>query len=129
MTDYGVDRARLEDLSTEEIQRILREERDDYTPEAIAVFQEILDSRGVDPSGSGLRLGSSGPIGATGSSPGLTPEMIRSPTDAIRVLNELLSGVLNGSVDPQVCQAATNVVMGILHAIEQEFMTGSREDS
>jgi hypothetical protein len=129
MSEYDIDRARLDDLSTEEIVRILRQERDDYTPEAISVFREILAGRGYADDGSSLRAstsGSRGTVGATGIAFG---DVVRSPTDAIRVLNGVLTGVLDGSVEPQVAQAATNVVTGILHALEQEYMTGSREES
>ena len=45
MAEFKVDRALLEVNSTEEILKILQEERDDYTPEAIKVFEEILQER------------------------------------------------------------------------------------
>ena len=45
MAEFKVDRALLEANSTEEIVRILQEERDDYTPEAIRIFEEILQER------------------------------------------------------------------------------------
>ena len=70
MTDYGLDRSKLEDLSTEEIQKILKRERDDYTPEAIAIFEEILASRGVAGSCSSQGLGFSGVREAPGKSAG-----------------------------------------------------------
>ncbi len=129
MSEYGIDRARLEELPTEEIVRILRQERDDYTPEAIRVFREILADRGHENDGSTLRattLSSGGTGEVMGS---MKVDALRSPTDAIRILNGVLAGVLDGSIEPQVAQAATNVVMAILHALEQEFMTGSREES
>jgi len=47
----------------------------------------------------------------------------------VRVLNDLLSGVLSGSIDPQVAQVAAGIVMGILRAKEQEFMTEPEEES
>jgi hypothetical protein len=124
MNEYRVDRARLESMSTEEILTILREEQDDYTPEAIQVFQEILDSRGYVPEGL-----SEVPTGAGLGCQALSPEAIANPNDAVRVLNGLLTGVLDGSVDPQVAQVASNVVMGILHALDQKYMTEMREDS
>lgn len=54
---------------------------------------------------------------------------VNSAQDAVRVLNGLLEGVLNGSVDPQVAHVATGIVMGILRAREQEFMTEPEEDA
>ena len=45
MAEFKVDRALLEANSTEEIVKILQEERDDYTPEAIRIFEEILQER------------------------------------------------------------------------------------
>ncbi|MFH1117222.1 MAG: hypothetical protein V1792_25160 [Pseudomonadota bacterium] len=129
MTEYGIDRARLEEFSTEEIEKILREEKDDYTPEALGVFQEILSQRGHSDDGSGLdrslpgsqRMGRSAGI-ASG-------EAVRNSTDAVRILNGVLAGVLDGTLEPQRAQAATSAVLGILHALEQEYMTGSREES
>ena len=44
------------------------------------------------------------------------------------MLNSLLNGVLEGGMDPQVAQVAGNLVMGILRAMEQEFMQGSGEE-
>jgi hypothetical protein len=44
---YNIDRSLLESKTTEEIMRILKKERDDYTPEAIELFEEILAQRGV----------------------------------------------------------------------------------
>lgn len=129
MSDYGIDRARLEEFSTEEIVRILREERDDYTPEGLSVFREILAKRGYADDGSSLASAQLVSPGSGARTKGVAGEGVRSPTDAIRVLNGVLVGVLDGSVEPQVAQAATSVVLGILHALEQEFMTGSREES
>ncbi len=129
MSEYGIDRARLDELSTEEIVRILREEKDDYTRDAISVFQEILSERGYADDGSSLDRSSPGSHGTGRATRIMAGETVRSPTDAIRVLNSVLTGVLDGSLEPQTAQAATNVVLGILHALEQEFMTGSREES
>ena len=47
MAEYKVDRALLESFSTEEIIKILNEEADDYTSDAIKIFKEILEIRGV----------------------------------------------------------------------------------
>jgi len=129
MSDYGIDRDRLEELPTEDIVRILKEETDDYTPEAISIFREILASRGYSDDGSSLRRPAAGSSGTAGSTAFASGATIRHPSDAIRVLNGVLAGVLNGNMEPQVAQAATTVVMAILHALEQEYMTGSREES
>ena len=44
MATYEIDRKLLESKSTEEISKILRDERDDYTPEAIEILEQILKS-------------------------------------------------------------------------------------
>lgn len=130
MLSYKVDRSRLEAQSTEEILRILREERDDYTPEALEIFEQILAARGMNHSvetdrGNGQRYRK--PM-ATVHSQEVEELLIRDPSDAVRVLNDLLKGVLDGSIEPQVAETATNLVMGILRAMEQEFMTEAREE-
>jgi hypothetical protein len=130
MADFKVDRALLDANSTEEIVRILQEERDDYTPEAIRIFEEILQER------QGKEI-SPGPAQAT-TEKSAAPfpafqatgaVLIQKPGDAVRILNDLLSGVLNGSTDPQVAQVAAGIVMGILRAMEQEFMIEGEEGS
>ena len=126
--EYKIDRAMLESKSTEEILQILRKERDDYTPEAIDAFEEILAQRGA------LARESVSPEPRTPSvrpAPSLHPSgdaLIRNPSDAVTVLNNLLSGVLNGSIDPKVAEVSTNLVMAILRAMEQEYMTEAEED-
>jgi hypothetical protein len=123
MAHYKVDRVLLESHSTEDILRILREERDDYTPEALKIFEEVLEARGVH------RSGVSPPVPGRHRAVGpdvhsdLTETMVQNPSDAVRVLNDLLAGLLDGTVDPDVAQAATNVVLAILRALEQQFMT------
>jgi hypothetical protein len=130
MAEFKVDRALLEANSTEEIVRILQEERDDYTPEAIRIFEEILQER----QGKGISRGTS--QATTAKSDSHVPVfqatgevLIHKPGDAVRILNDLLSGVLNGSTDPQVAQVAAGIVMGILRAMEQEFMIEGEEGS
>lgn len=130
MAEFKVDRALLEANSTEEIVRILQEERDDYTPEAIRIFEEILKerqgkeiSRGPGPAISDKSAAPTPVFRATGT------VLIQKPGDAVRILNDLLSGVLNGSTDPQVAQVAAGIVMGILRAMEQEFMIEGEEGS
>ncbi len=128
MVDYKIDRAMLEAKSTEEILQILRKERDDYTPEAIEAFEEILAQRGA-------QVRESVPPAARASSvrpaPSLHPSgdaLIRNPSDAVTVLNNLLNGVLNGSIDPKVAEVSANLVMAILRAMEQDYMTEAEED-
>ncbi|HTY23673.1 MAG TPA: hypothetical protein VMC85_11115 [Desulfomonilaceae bacterium] len=127
MTSYKIDRGLLEQKSTEEIVRILKKERDDYAPEALVMLEEILRTRGVEPAAS------AGTSTTQRSETGVAPyqagpeELIGTPGDAVKVLNHLLSGVLNGTVDPQVGQVASNIVMGILRAMEQELMQEPEE--
>ena len=130
MAQYVVDRRLLETFSTDEILRILKQERDDYTEEAIAIFHEILQARSVDvrsPSGKARSVGSGSRVAAA-EYPESGGNFVRSPSDAVRVLNHLLNGVIEGTIDPQAAQVASSIVMGILHAMEQEFMTEPEED-
>ncbi len=127
MGTYQIDRNLLASKSTEEILRILKEEREDYTPEAIRVFENILEARGVqrtEPKGGSDQVKSD-----TWRAPGNQEVLISSPADAIKVLNDLLSRVLNGTLEPEKAQVATNIVLGILRAIEQDLITESEEDS
>ncbi len=130
MAEFKVDRALLEANSTEEILKILQEERDDYTPEAIKVFEEILqERRGKEGSGGENHAAAANPPRPF---PVFQPSgevLIHKPGDAVRILNDLLSGVLSGSMNPQVAQVASGIVMGILRAMEQEFMTVGEEGS
>lgn len=125
MAQYTVDRSALESKPTEEIIRILKHERDDYTEEAIEIFEEILEERGYgsDHSQRGRRAP------AEGSAPMIHMEdyQINSPREAIAALNHLLQGVMDGSIDLQKAQVASNLIMGLLHALEREFMTDSGE--
>jgi len=129
MSWYTIDRARLEENSTEEILRILKEDREDYTSEAIRTFEEILKARGVsrtDPAGVARPRASA----AASSDDQLSGDaLVRGPGDAVRVLNDLLQGVLKGTVDVQVAQTATNIVLATLRALEMEFMTEPEETS
>ncbi len=131
MAEFQVDRALLETNSTKEIVRILQEERDDYTPEAIRIFEEILQERQGKEISHGVSQAttttkSDGPFPVFQSTGEV---LIHKPGDAVRILNDLLSGVLNGSTDPQVAQVAAGIVMGILRAMEQEFMIEGEEGS
>jgi hypothetical protein len=130
MANFKVDKALLEANSTEEIVRILQQERDDYTPEAIKIFEEILHERRDSEV---IREESEAPV-VNSDRPFAVPRpsgeiLIRKPADAVRILNDILSGVLDGSTDPQVAQVASSIVMGILHAMEQEFMSEGEEAS
>lgn len=128
MADYKVDRALLESFSTEEIIKILNEQMDDYTPEAIKIFQRILEERGVSGAESTHQADAQDRTSFKAVRPQLSDIHISNPGDALRMLNSLLSGVLDGSMDPQVAQVAGNLVMGILKAQEQEYMQGSGEE-
>ncbi len=127
MVDYKIDRNMLESKSTEEILHILRKERDDYTPEAIEFFEKILAERGVrDREVVSHKSGTS----SFKHEPNMILSgdlLIRNPSDAVMVLNNLLNGVLNGRLDPKVAEVSTNLVMDILRAMEQEYMTESEE--
>jgi hypothetical protein len=130
MAEFKVDRALLEANSTEEIVKILQEERDDYTPEAIRIFEEILQERQEKE----ISRGASQATTEKSNTPfpvfqATGDVLIQKPGDAVRILNDLLSGVLNGSTDPQVAQVAAGIVMGILRAMEQEFMIEGEEGS
>lgn len=130
MTLYTVDRFRLEQKSTEEILRILKEEKDDYTPEALRIFEDILEARGVERSGSGRPAGAGKQTTSTASSAGdPSAASIASPADAVRVLNDLLDRVLKGTLDPGAAQTAGSLVMMILQALEHDFMTEPEETS
>jgi hypothetical protein len=127
MASYEIDRKLLESKSTEEIARILRKERDDYTPEAIEILEEILQSRAAVSSASGVS--NPAPTGIRVEAYQSAGDPVRTPGDAVRELNHLLAGVLNGTMDPQVAQVASNIVMGILRAMEMEFMQEPEEES
>jgi hypothetical protein len=129
MAEYKVDRALLESYPSDEILRILREEQDDYTPEALKVFEEILESRNA--SSHTLEDQQRQALSATPKKyrPAREGMSVNDPADAVRVLNTLLSGVIDGTIDPQVSQVAANIVMGILRAKEQEFMISPGEES
>lgn len=127
MAEYKIDRKLLESLPTEEIVRILKEEADDYTPEAMRVFQEILQQRGAGPE-KGKTVTVERERASSGQSSSQQEVFIRRPGDAVPLLNSLLAKVLDGSMDPQVAQVAANLTMGILKAMEQEFMQGAGEE-
>ncbi len=127
MASYEIDRKLLESKSTEEISRILKKERDDYTPEAIEILEEILQARGTESLRS--EVSNPGPSGTRAQAYQTGGDLIRTPGDAVRELNHLLAGVLTGTLDPQVAQVASNVVMGILRAMEMEFMQEPEEGS
>jgi hypothetical protein len=130
MTAYSVDRARLEGLSTAEILRILSEEEDDYTPEALEIFREILESRGAlhrdEPTKEPFSVKN---IARESASEAAAEHFIRSPADAVVMLNNILGELLEGKLDPHVAQAASQIIMSILRAMEQEFMTEPQEES
>jgi hypothetical protein len=122
MADYTIDRSRLEMLSNEQIIKALEEDRDDYTDQAIEVFEEILMSRGVileSISDNSIP----GQISRQRRRPANSSWAVGTPRDAAAVLNSLLDELLNGKVDPPTAQAASNIVMGILRALELDYMS------
>ncbi len=123
MADYIIDRSRLEMLSTEQIIKILEEDRDDYTDEAIQVFEDILMSRGFDIGQSISDNSIPGQIRQTRKRPSSSSWMVGAPRDAATVLNRLLDELLDGKIDPPTAQAASNIVMGILRALELDYMS------
>lgn len=129
MAGYSVDRARLEGLSTAEIQRILREEQDDYTSEALDIFREILDSRGagirIHPAKEAVSMKNIPQDNLPGDG---ADHLIQSPGDAVVMLNDILAQLLAGKLDPHVAQAASQVIMSILRAMEQDYLTESQEE-
>lgn len=125
MADYSVNRAVLEEKSTEEILEILKHERDDYTPEAIEIFEDILAKRGHTKGASARRAGTM-TQGET-QMEDLDSFQVNNPQDAIVVLNYLLQGVMDGSIDLQKAQVASNLVLALLGALEREFMSDHGE--
>lgn len=127
MSDVTIDREMLESFSTSEIRRILREDYDDYTPEAIDIFKDILESRGdadippvaISTPGSGLAQKKEDRF--TGSCE------IYNPRDAINFLNSLLSGVMNDTIAPEKAAVGVEIVLAILKANEAALMTESEE--
>jgi hypothetical protein len=127
MGSYEIDRNLLASKSTEEILRILKEERDDYTPEAIRIFEKILEARGAHQMSSGSESDAAKSAGLRNPDSGQV--MVSSAADAIQVLNDLLGRVLNGTLEPRTGEVASNIVLAILRAIEQDLMTESEEES
>ncbi len=125
MADYSVDRTVLEEKSTEEILEILKYERDDYTPEAIEIFEDILEKRGHGKGATAKRAGIIAQGGAQMEDPGSF--QVNNPQEAIGVLNYLLQGVMDGSIDLQKAQVASNLVLALLGALEREFMSDQGE--
>ena len=114
---YRVDRALLEQKPTEEILRILDEDRGDYTQEAITILEDILKSRGIT-------------VDSDDDAPDGTYServLIRSASDAVPVMNDVLNGVLQGTIDPDVGEAAAHIVMCILQALDQVMLRGQGE--
>ncbi|MEW6348406.1 MAG: hypothetical protein AB1646_05055 [Thermodesulfobacteriota bacterium] len=114
---YRVDRSLLEEKSTKEIVRILEEEREDYTQEAIEILEDILRRRGVAVD-SELDAGPE-------ETPSSDEVRIMSAGDAITVMNEVLNGVLQGTIDPEVGEAAAHIAMCILQALDQRMVQGT----
>jgi hypothetical protein len=127
MNKYHVDRSLLEAYSTEEILNILSYEKEDYTPQAIAVLEDILRVRGAKPTEELEESAASCSSCAACAHPEQDDLLIATPTDAVHVLNDLLKAVLDGTIEPDVAQAAAALVTGILRAIEQEDLSELEE--
>ncbi len=128
MSTVEIDREMLETFSSSEIKRILREEYDDYTEEALEIFRDILEARGDD-----YRTRSSDPVPAaiTGEPPrnnfaGSLP--INNPEDAVEFLNYLLSGVMNDTIDHAKADVGARIVLALLKAQEAALMTQNDEE-
>ncbi len=124
MSSFEIDREMLESYSTSEIKRILREDYDDYTPEAIEIFKDILEARGDD----SVKLGVAPGPQVSGS--GRVDQFrhsfpVNNPSDAIDFLNDLLSGVLNGTIDTAKAQVSVEIVSVLLKAHEASLMMES----
>lgn len=124
MSSFEIDREMLESYSTSEIKRILREDYDDYTPEAIEIFKDILEARGDDSVKHGVAP--SPQVSASGRVDQFRHSLpVNNPADAIDFLNDLLSGVLNGTIDTAKAQVSVEIVSVLLKAHEASLMMES----
>jgi hypothetical protein len=124
MPDFIVDRELLEQNSTMDILRILKSEREDYTPEAIEIFEDILRQRGVALEHVNSHISTPGPP-PPGPMSTYRSTAVKNPADALRVLNNVLDMMFTKKIDHQAATAAANVVMTMLRAMEQEYMQDS----
>lgn len=128
MATVEIDREMLETFSSSEIKRILREEYDDYTEEALEIFRDILEARGDDYR---TRSSDSAPAAIKGEPQrnhftGSLP--INNPQDAVEFLNDLLSGVMNDRIDHAKADVGVKIVLALLKAHEAALMMHSDED-
>ena len=128
MSTVEIDREMLETFSSSEIKRILREEYDDYTEEALEIFRDILEARGDDYR---TRSSDSVPPGIKGEPQrnhftGSLP--INNPQDAVEFLNDLLSGVMNNEIDFAKADVSVKIALALLKAQEAALMTQGDED-
>ena len=87
------------------------------TQEAIVILEDILKSRGI-----AVDSHHEAPDGAYSES-----VLIRSASDAVPLMNDVLNGVLQGTIDPDVGEAAAHIVMCILQALDQVMLRGQGE--
>ncbi len=114
MADFKVDRSLLEANSTEEIIRILQQERDDYTPEAIEILKRSFRKDAAERKISALPRQSAAETDSAfqGFKPraSIDPQAWRCSENSERPAQWRLKWELN----PQVAQVASEIVMGIL---------------
>ena len=128
MSTVEIDREMLETFSSSEIKRILREEYDDYTEEALEIFRDILEARGDDYR---TRSSDSAPAAIKGEPQrnhfaGSLP--INNPEGAVEFLNDLLSGVMNNEIDFAKADVSVKIALALLKAQEAALMTQGDED-
>ncbi len=129
MSGVEIDREMLESFSSSEIKRILREDYDDYTPEALEIFRDILEARGDD--GQAPSFVSSAATTASGQAQKNYVSQnlpIYNPKDAVNFLNDLLEGVMSDRIDNAKAGVSVTIVMAILKAHEAAMMMESDED-
>lgn len=128
MSTVEIDREMLETFSTSEIKRILREEYDDYTEEALEIFRDILEARGDE---GRTRVSEAIPAGIKDQSlkNHFTSTLpINNPVEAVEFLNDLLSGVMNDRIDHAKADVGVKIVLALLKAHEAALMMHSDED-
>ena len=128
MSNFSIDREMLESYSTSEIKRILREDYDDYTSEAIEIFKDILESRGEEGPSNFMAVPRNTDMNQAPQDHFKEGLFIRNPSDVINFLNDLLSGVMNGTVKPSKAGVSVEIVMAILKAQEAAFLTEGEEE-
>ena len=128
MSTVEIDREMLETFSTSEIKRILREEYDDYTEEALEIFRDILEARGDEGPTRSSEAITAGMTGQPQKSHFSGNLPINNPVDAVEFLNDLLSGVMNDRIDHAKADVSVKIVLAVLKAHEAALMMHGDED-